>query len=74
MEVDQSEYGTFTVPTSVFDGSDITLKSIEELIRKLQDGKLQLKPSIPEGILARLRQAVIASPLVAEKHKKLIRP
>lgn len=70
VEVSPTQYPVFTRPT-VFDcNNNIFVEKIEALIERLSQKKLDLKPEMDMALVKQLRQAVIASRLIAENIKQ----
>lgn len=71
VEVSPAEYTAFS-KDSIFDCNTVRIKSVNELVQKLKDGKLKLKPAISSTILAKLRAGVKASPAVPDAQKRIL--
>ena len=72
VKIGQTEYPTFTTE-SIVDCNNVFKKTIEEIIARLQSKKLKLKPEMPIEIVNKLRRAVIASPVVKNIIKKMLK-
>ena len=72
VKIGQTEYSTFTTE-SIVDCNKVFKKTIEEIIDRLQSNKLKLKPEMPIEIVNKLRRAVIASPVVENLIKKMLK-
>ena len=72
VKIGQTEYSTFTTE-SIVDCNNVFKKTIEEIIARLQSKKLKLKPEMPIEIVNKLRRAVIASPVVENLIKKMLK-
>jgi hypothetical protein len=72
VEVTNEEYPCFTEPISAFNCNDITKRTINELVGKLKRKELKLKPDMPGYVVDRLRCAVLNSPVIERKYKKII--
>ncbi len=48
-------------------------KTIEEIVDLLKSNKLSYKPEMPIGIIEKLREAVIASPIVENYIKEMLK-
>ena len=71
VEVSKIEYTDFTTD-SIVDCNYIFLRSVEQLIKKCDEGKLLLKSQMPLNILIKLRQGVIDSPSIPEAQKRIL--
>lgn len=72
VELGPADYADFTKP-SAFDGGSVTVRTIAELVSKLDSGELTLRPVyMSERLVEQLRNAVLASPTVDRKLKQLI--
>ena len=71
VEISPAEYSEFSVP-SIVDCNYWFRVSRQELLQKLQAGLASEKMPLSADILARLRQGMRASPLVAEEIKVLL--
>ena len=58
---------------SIVDCNYILRKSIDELVQKLTQNELRMKSVMDQRLVDMLRQGVMASPLVEEEIKQLIR-
>jgi len=72
VELSLTDYRDFSAPITAFDGNAVLTKSVSELIAKLRDGNLKMKTEMPPAIVARLREAVLASPTVDRKTKAIL--
>lgn len=71
IKVFPSQYPEFS-KTSIFDCNSLFLKTTANLVSKLNEGKLKIKPKMPDDILIKLRSAVKASPVVAASQKRIL--
>lgn len=72
VEVKEEEYVHFTKDT-IFNCNNIRIKTIEELIEKLDQGVLKtFEAKISDEVLQKIIRGIISSPLVSRHHKKLI--
>lgn len=71
VEVSPAEYSAFS-KDSIFDCNTVMVKSVNDLVQKLDAGKLKLKPNVSSEILGKLRIAVKASPAVPEAQKRIL--
>ncbi len=71
IEVSPLQYSEFS-KTSIFDCNSVFLKTTENLVSKLNEGKLKIKSKMPDDILIKLRSAVKASPAVAASQKRIL--
>lgn len=58
---------------SIIDCNSVTKHSIDEIVEMLRIGRLKHKPEIPVAIVEKLRAAVIASPIVENNIKEMLR-
>ncbi|MBI2934766.1 MAG: hypothetical protein HYY29_04265 [Chloroflexi bacterium] len=65
------EYPAFEVLT-VIDCNNVFEVTFEQLIKKRQQGRLQLKPPLDMKIVALLRKGVMASPMVDQRIKAMV--
>lgn len=72
VKIGKTEYPTFTTE-SIVDCNNVFKKTVEEIITRLQSKKLKLKPEMPIEIVNKLRKAVIASPVVENLIKKMLK-
>lgn len=71
VEISPSEYVSFT-KDSLVDCNNIFDRTIAQLIKKRDDGVLELKPEMHIDIVQKLRAAMIKSDLVAEEFKDMV--
>jgi len=71
VEIRKEEYAGFT-SDSIVDCNTVIEKTVGELVVKLSKGALKVKPDMDMGIIQKLREAVQASPMVAEEYKELL--
>jgi len=55
------------------DCNSVTKKTIEEIVYLLKSKQLACKPEMSIGIVAKLREAVIASPIVENYIKEMLK-
>ncbi len=72
VEITPAEYADFT-RHSIVDCNHLFRKTKNELLEKLRGGVACEKSSMPSSIVDRLRQGVLASPLVEDSVKVLLR-
>lgn len=72
VEVGKEEYTCFTEDISAFNCNDIVCRTIDEIVSKLKNNELKLKPDMPVDIVNKLRVAVLSSPVIARKYKNMI--
>lgn len=72
VKIDNTEYAIFT-KESVVDCNSVMKKTIEEIVDLLKSNKLSYKPEMPIGIIEKLREAVIASPIVENYIKEMLK-
>jgi len=64
----------FLAQDSIFDCNSPTIHPIEVLIRKFNEGRLNLVANpAPINLLDKLRTGVLASPLIPNAHKALMK-
>ncbi len=63
IQVTPSQYSGFIYP-SIFDCNDVYTENLENLIRRLGNAQLKLKPELDMQIVEQLRKGVLASPLI----------
>lgn len=71
VEVKKEEYDGFK-KDSIIDCNDVLKKPINQLIQKLEEGKLELKPIMDIELVNKLRKAILQSPVVERYVKKLL--
>jgi len=57
---------------SVLNCNHVIKQSIDQLVERLSNGRLKLKPEMDTELVERLRQEVIASPIVTPETKELL--
>jgi len=73
VEVSHSEYADFVLPT-IFDCNTVYEKTISEIIKKLQEGKLgAYNDDMDLEIVKKLKIGVLISPLVRRELKKVLK-
>lgn len=72
VEITPAEYTDFTL-NSIVDCNDVFRKTRQELLQKLQGSLAWEKTPMPADILVKLRQGVLASPLIEDSIKALLR-
>jgi hypothetical protein len=72
VEIPPSDYAEFSVQ-SIVDCNTLFSVTRQELLQKLQAGVAAEMAAMPAGLLARLRQGVLASPLIEESTKDILR-
>ncbi len=73
VEISPSDYEGFN-SQSIVDCNEIHTKSLGDLIGKLEEGRLTMKPEMTESLLAKLRLGVFRSKRVPERIKGQICP
>lgn len=73
VKITKAEYPAFTKDESIIDCNSVTKHSIDEIVEMLQSGRLKHKPEIPIAIVEKLREAVLASLVVENNVKELLR-
>lgn len=72
VEIAENEYADFT-KDSIISCNQVFTKTKQQLIRQINNGGQQ-KQRMPEPILEKLREGVLASPTVERWIKKMLRP
>ena len=72
VKIDNTEYTIFT-RVSVVDCNSVTKKTIDEIVSLLKSKQLACKPEMSIGIVKKLRDAVIASPIVENHIKEMLK-
>lgn len=72
VKIDNTEYTIFT-RESVVDCNSVIKKTIEEIVFLLKSKQLEYKPEMPIGIVEKLREAIIASPIVENYIKEMLK-
>ena len=72
IKVNPSQYPGFTYP-SIFDCNHVYTDSLENLIQRLENRQLVLKPEMNMQLVEQLRQGVLDSPLIAGRVKAQLR-
>ena len=67
--VTPNDYSTLSC-RSVFNCNDVFPYTIDEIVSRLSDGILKIKPEISPGIVQKLRQAAIGSHLIPIRYRK----
>ncbi len=70
--ISPAQYTVFKYET-IIDCNTIFEKPIDHLVDKLTQGELQLKDEMDQRLVGKLREGVIASPLIEEYIKELIK-
>lgn len=71
VKISKDAYACFT-KDSVINCNDVRSKSIDEIIEKLESGKLKIKAKMPREIVDKLVLAVRKSPLVEQEIKNML--
>lgn len=71
VRVSPEQYSDFPYP-SIIDCNYVYQESIDSLIKRLSDGKLQLKTEMDTAIVDKLRQGALLSPMTTGNVKKLL--
>jgi capsular polysaccharide biosynthesis protein len=66
------QYAVFKYKT-IIDCNTVFEKTIDQLVEKLSQGKLQSKDEMDQRVVCKLREGVIASPLIEECIKELLK-
>jgi hypothetical protein len=72
VRISPAEYEELTKP-SIVDGNFVVRKSLAELVAKMRRKEIVPKRDLPGNILHAIQQAILASPLVEEEVKRLLR-
>ena len=73
VEVSHVEYSDFVLPT-IFDCNTVYEKTISEIVKKLEEGKLgAYNLDMSSEVVSRLRAGVLISPLVRRELKKILK-
>lgn len=72
VEISPKDYADFT-KDSIIDCNMVFPRSVKELVTKLANGKLKIKSEMSASLVAKLRQGVLDSPLIAESLKRILR-
>ena len=72
VEIDPSQYSAFT-KNSIIDCNQVFEKSIDEIVQKLEQGLLKMKAEMDISLVEKLRNAVLESPLIEQRIKKLVK-
>ena len=72
VEISPSEYDELNKP-SIVDCNVVFRRSLRELIEKTTRGEIAVKKDLPSGVLTAIKKAIVASPLVEEETKKLLK-
>ncbi|MFA6977932.1 MAG: hypothetical protein WC209_01310 [Ignavibacteriaceae bacterium] len=72
VELSPKDYADFTTD-SIIDCNKVFPRSVNELVTKLVNGKLKIKSEMSASFVAKLRQGVLDSPLIAESLKRILR-
>ncbi len=72
VELSPKDYSDFT-RNSIIDCNRVFPRSLNELIKKLAEGKLKIKADLSSPIVAILRQGVLDSTMVEESLKRILR-
>lgn len=73
VKITKVEYPAFTKDESIIDCNSVTKHSIDEIVEMLQSGRLKHKPEIQISVVEKLREAVLASPVVENNVKDILR-
>lgn len=68
VRINPNQYSGFTFD-SILDCNDVHEQTIDELVKRLSDGRLTLMPEMDGALVDKLRQGVLSSPLVSPKIK-----
>jgi hypothetical protein len=72
VEICPDDYDELSKP-SIVDCNNVFRRSIRELIEKIEAGEVIYKDDMPKTVLDKLRAAILASPLIEEEIKALLR-
>lgn len=71
VEIQPADYDELTKP-SIVDCNNVFRRSLAELVEMTLHGAVVAKMQVPDGIIAALRAAVLASPMVEQDIKELL--
>jgi hypothetical protein len=72
IEFGPADYAPLACPTAI-DGNVIHRRTLSEMADLVRRKQLRYHPDLPAGLLARIRAAVLASPVIEDEDKDLIR-
>ena len=72
VEISPADYCELSIP-SIVDCNNVFRRSIRELLEKIEARQVTYKSDVPQSVLDKLRAAILASPLVEEEIKTLLR-
>lgn len=72
VKISKTEYPVFT-KESVVDCNSVFEKTVDEIVDLLEAKRLKHKPEMPIEIVKKLRNAVLASPIVENRIKEMLR-
>ena len=72
VEFGPDDYAPLDRPTAV-DGNVILRRSLSEMAELVERKKMAYHPDLPAGLFERIRAAVLASPVVDDEDKDLVR-
>lgn len=72
VDIYPNEYADFK-QDSIINCNTVFLRTKEELIQKLTDKQLEIKSKMPTGIVDKLKEGVLQSPLIEEAIKRILR-
>ncbi len=70
VEISQAEYKDFPTAASIVDCNYVVQKTVSQLLAKIEQGELKFKSVMDNALVDKLRNGVLASPVVAEDIKK----
>lgn len=72
VEITPAEYSDFT-KVSIVDCNTVFLRTVNDLIKKYELNQLKLKSQIPQDIFEKLKSGVLASNMIPESQKRILR-
>ena len=71
VKIKETDYAGFT-KDSIIDCNTVLQKNIDQIVEKLRNGELKIKPDMPKNIVEKLIDAVRKSPMVTQEVKSLL--
>jgi hypothetical protein len=71
VKIKETEYAGFT-KESIVDCNTVFQRNIDQIVEKVTNGDLKIKPDMPADLVKKIIEAVLMSPMVPEEVKELL--
>ncbi|HLE87484.1 MAG TPA: hypothetical protein VI727_07445 [Candidatus Brocadiaceae bacterium] len=72
VKITKAEYPSFTKDLIIVDCNSVFEKTVDGIVELLQSRELKHKPEMPIEIVKKLRNAVLASPIIENRIKEIL--